>query len=169
MTVTQQTSPVPTAHQAGQVLERATMRLAGWLNRHSIEVLRVSVGLVFLVFGALKFIPGASPAQELAVRTLETLSLGILSGQAALLTTAIAECVIGLTLITGRLLKTGLLVLGASLVGIMAPLVLFYAELVPTAPTLEAQYVFKDIVLVAAGTVIAARALGARLVAGEAR
>jgi hypothetical protein len=33
------------------------------------------------------------------------------------------------------------------------------------APTLEAQYVFKDIVLVAAGAVVAAKAMGARYVA----
>jgi putative oxidoreductase len=46
----------------------------------------------------------------------------------------------------------------------MSPLVLFYGDLFPGAPTLEAQYVFKDIVLAAAGLVIAARTLGARLV-----
>ena len=141
-------------------------RVRGWLVRHSIDVLRVSVGLVFLGFGVLKFFPGASPAQELAERTLEKLSLGILSGEPALLVTAISECFIGITLISGKLLKSGLVVMGASLVGIMSPLVLFFTDLFPGAPTLEAQYVLKDIVRVAAGMVIAARALGARLVAG---
>jgi uncharacterized membrane protein YphA (DoxX/SURF4 family) len=138
-------------------------RIAGWLARHSIDVLRVSVGLVFLGFGALKFFPGVSPAEDLVVRTIDTLSLGIVTGQGALILTAVMECFIGITLITGKLLKLGLLVLGGSLVGIMSPLVLFYADMFPGAPTLEAQYVFKDIVLVAAGLVIAARALGARL------
>ncbi|RZQ61438.1 DoxX family membrane protein [Amycolatopsis suaedae] len=137
--------------------------IGNWLARHSVGALRVSVGVVFLGFGVLKFIPGASPAQELVIRTLETLSFGVLSPQAALLVTAVAECFIGLTLITGRLLKTGLVVLGASLVGILSPLVLFFTDLFPGAPTLEAQYVFKDIVLVTAGLVIAAGALGARL------
>jgi putative oxidoreductase len=141
-------------------------RATTWLTRHSIDLLRISVGLVFLGFGALKFIPGASPAQDLVIRTLDTLSLGVLSGEMALLVTAIAECFIGITLVTGKLLKTGLVVLGASLVGIMSPLVLFFADLFPGAPTLEAQYVLKDIVLVTAGMVIAARALGARLVSG---
>jgi hypothetical protein len=141
-------------------------RVRGWLATHSIDVLRVSVGLVFLGFGVLKFFPGVSPAQELAVRTLEKLSMGVLSGEAALLTTAVAECFIGLTMISGKLLKSGLVVLAASLVGIMSPLVLFFTDLFPGAPTLAAQYVFKDIVLAAAGLVIAARALGARLVAG---
>ncbi|WP_205215381.1 DoxX family membrane protein [Amycolatopsis albispora] len=135
-----------------------------WLAAHSVDVLRVSLGLIFLGFGVLKFFPGVSPAQELVVRTLETLSFGVLSGQGALLVTAVAECVIGLTLVTGRFLKTGLVVLGASLIGIMSPLVLFFTDLFPGAPTLEAQYVVKDIVLAAAGLVVAASALGARFV-----
>ncbi|MDX6246920.1 MAG: hypothetical protein QOF10_280 [Kribbellaceae bacterium] len=53
------------------------------------------------------------------------------------------------------------MVLGLSLVGIMSPLVLFFGDLFPGTPTLEAQYVFKDIVLAAAGLVIAAKALAA--------
>jgi hypothetical protein len=81
----------------------------------------------------------------------------------------VAECFIGVTLVTGRLLKTGLVVLAMSLVGIMSPLVLFFTDLFPGAPTLEAQYVFKDIVLAAAGLVVAARALGARMVTAEDR
>jgi putative oxidoreductase len=141
-----------------------TERAAEWLARYSIEILRVSLGVVFLVFGALKFVPDASPAQPLVERTLDTLSFGLVSGQAALILTAVAECVIGITLITGKFLRIGLLVLGGSLVGIMSPLVLFYSDLVPDTPTLEAQYVFKDIVLVAAGLVVAARALGASMV-----
>jgi putative oxidoreductase len=138
--------------------------LAVWLAKHSIGILRVSLGLVFLGFGVLKFFPDASPAQALVERTLDTLTFGLLSGETALLVTAVAECFIGLTLVTGKLVKAGLVVLAGSLVGIMSPLVLFYGDLFPGAPTLEAQYVFKDIVLAAAGLVIAARTLGARLV-----
>jgi putative oxidoreductase len=138
--------------------------LAVWLAKHSIGILRVSLGLVFLGFGVLKFFPDASPAQALVERTLETLTFGLLSGETALVVTAVAECFIGLTLVTGKLVKAGLVVLAGSLVGIMSPLVLFYGDLFPGAPTLEAQYVFKDIVLAAAGLVIAARTLGARLV-----
>jgi putative oxidoreductase len=47
----------------------------------------------------------------------------------------------------------------------MSPLVLFFGDLFPDGtPTLEGQYVLKDIVLVAAGLVVAARVMGARLV-----
>jgi uncharacterized membrane protein YphA (DoxX/SURF4 family) len=140
-----------------------TGRLVAWLADHSIAILRVSLGLVFLMFGILKFVPGASPAEELTVRTVQTLSLGMLPAQAAVLLTAVVETFIGLTLVSGKLLRTGLAVMGVALVGIMSPLVLFAADLFPGAPTLEAQYVLKDIVLVAAGLVIAATALGAHL------
>jgi putative oxidoreductase len=164
------TTTAPTGNPATGPATLATLvvrRLTTWLAWHSIGILRASVGLVFLGFGALKFVPGASPAEGLVARTLETLSFGILSGQAALLTTAVVECFIGITLVTGRLLRIGLVVMAGSLVGIMSPLVLFFSDLFPGTPTLEAQYVLKDIVLVAAGLVIAARALGARLVTGE--
>lgn len=148
-------------------LGRAVLRFAMWLNRYSIDILRISLGLVFLGFGALKFI-GVSPAEDLAVRTLTTLSMGLLPDQAALLVVAATECFVGVTLTTGRFVRTGLLVLAAAMAGILSPLVLFTSELFPGgAPTFEAQYVLKDIVLVAAGLVVGARALGARLVPGD--
>jgi uncharacterized membrane protein YphA (DoxX/SURF4 family) len=134
-------------------------RLADLLGRHSVDILRVSLGLVFLGFGVLKFFPGASPAEALVMRTVDTLTLGVVAGRNAVLLTAIMECFIGLTLVTGKFLRTGLLVLGVSLVGIMSPLVLFFGDLFPGTPTLEAQYVLKDVVLAAAGLVIAAKAL----------
>jgi uncharacterized membrane protein YkgB len=130
-----------------------------WLGRHSVDILRISLGLIFLGFGLLKFFPGASPAEALVMRTLDTLTLGLVEGRDAVVLTALMECFIGLTLVTGRFLRTGLLVLGMALVGIMSPLVLFFGDLFPGAPTLEAQYVLKDVVLAAAGLVIAAKAL----------
>src|SRR3954467_5638543 len=100
--------------------ELAQRRAARWLAAYSIDMLRISLGVVFLAFGALKFFPGISPAEELAVRTIETLTLGVVPGAAALLLTAIVESVVGLTLVTGKLLRTGLALLGVSLIGIMS-------------------------------------------------
>ncbi|GAA4951377.1 putative membrane protein YphA (DoxX/SURF4 family) [Nonomuraea thailandensis] len=145
-------------------IETMISRLSGWLARHSIDVLRVSLGLVFVAFGTLKFFPGVSPAEALSVATLEKLSLGMLSGYAAQAVIAAMEVFIGLALVTGKLLKTGLVVMTGALAGFFAPYVFFFTNLFPGAPTLEAQYIFKDIVLAAAAMVIGARALGARLV-----
>jgi putative oxidoreductase len=158
--------PAPTARTAraralGGV---AVDRLADLLAAHSITVLRVSLGVVFLVFAAFKFVSGASPAEDIAVATVDQLTFGVVSGDAALLLTALMETFIGLTLLTGRFLKLGLLVLAGALAGIMSPLVLFPDQMwADNGPTLLGQYVFKDIVLVAGALVVAAHALGARL------
>lgn len=138
-------------------------RVRDWLVAHSVDILRVSLGLVFLAFAIPKYVPGLSPAEGLAASTIEVLTMGLLGGQLAVLLTAVVETVIGLTLVSGRLVKVGLVVLAVALVGIMSPLVLFPELMFAGGPTLVAQYVVKDIVLAAAGLVVAAQSLGARL------
>lgn len=145
----------------------AVDRLRRVLVAHSIVVLRVSLGLVFLGFGVLKFYPGLSPAEAIASATLDRLTFGLVSGHAAVLLTAVTETVIGLTLVSGRFLRVGLVVLGGALIGIMSPLALFTAELFPHGPTLMGQYVLKDVVLAASALVVTAHALGARLHVGS--
>lgn len=143
-----------------------TTRLTAFLSGHSIGWLRLSLGLVIAGFGTLKFFPGASPAEPLVVPTTEALTFGIVSGQAAMIGTGLLEVFIGLSLLSGLVLRLGLVAMAGWLLGIMSPIVLMTGELFPHGlPTLEAQYVLKDIILAAAGAVVAARALGARLVA----
>jgi uncharacterized membrane protein YphA (DoxX/SURF4 family) len=146
------------------IANTALDRLTDVLTAHSITILRVSLGLVFLAFASFKFVSGASPAEDLAVATVGKLTFGMVTGSAALLFTAVTETIIGLTLVTGRFVKVGLVVLAGAMVGIMSPLVLFADQMWGTnGPTLTGQYVFKDIVLAAAALVVAAHALGARL------
>lgn len=162
-------APPPTHARSPADLRLAHLRRGAtvWLSRHSVDMLRISLGLIFLGFGVLKFVPGLSPAEELVSRTLETLSFGLVPPVAALLLTAVMETFIGVTLVTGRWLGAGLIALAGALVGILSPVVLFATDLFAGGPTLEAQYVLKDIVLAAAALVVAAAALGARLVADE--
>ena len=157
------TAAHPVDHLLDTTLDRLLDRLACVLTRHSLTALRISLGLVFLVFGAFKLVPGASPAEDLAVATVSTLTFGMVSGSSALLLTAVTELVIGLTLTSGRFLRVGLVVLAGALVGILSPLVLFPAQMwAGHGPSLVGQYVAKDVVLAAAGLVVAAQALGAR-------
>ncbi|WP_205748092.1 DoxX family protein [Dyadobacter luticola] len=139
-----------------------------WLVANSINVLRFSMGLVFVGFGVLKFFNGISPIQSLATRTTTVLTLGIFSGHTAMIFVAGLECVIGLCFLTGMLLRVGVWLLALQMIGAMSPLLLYPAELFPGpvhAPTLEAQYIIKDIILIAAGMVIASTWTGARIVA----
>jgi len=137
-----------------------------WLVAHSIAILRVCLGAVFFGFGLLKFFPGVSPAQDLVEHTTDILTLGLIPGSVALVGVATLECVIGLCLITGRGVRTAVYLLCVQLIGILSPVVLLAARLFDGphgAPTLEGQYVLKDVILVGAALVIASTVGGARL------
>ena len=141
------------------------------LVTHSIGVLRVAVGAVFLGFGALKFFPGVSPAEDLTTATTDLLSFGLVDGGVSIIVVATLECFIGACLIAGRQMRAAIWLLGIEFVGILAPLVLLPERLFAGphgAPTLEGQYVLKDVILVGAGMVIAAATFrGGRLVRSD--
>lgn len=139
-------------------LQKVDAAMHRFLVDHSIQLLRIVVGLLFLVFGLLKFFPDVSPVEELTIKTTDALSFGLVPGHIAIVLIASLECIIGLLLITGRFLRIAIYLLAAQLIGILAPLVLFSGRLFAgphNAPTLEGQYVLKDLLLVASGFVVA--------------
>jgi uncharacterized membrane protein YphA (DoxX/SURF4 family) len=139
-----------------------TFALAG----AAVPALRIALGIVFLWFGALKLVPGLSPAEDLAARTIEQLSLGLVPPEVALPVLAAWEVLIGLGLLSGRFLRATLALLAVQMLGTLTPLVLFPAEtftVFPIAPTLEGQYIIKNVVLVAAAMVVGATVRGGQL------
>jgi putative oxidoreductase len=151
------------------VIELAVHR---WLLAHSIRLLRISLGAVFLGFGFLKFFPMVSPAEQLVMDTTSMLTFGIVPGSVSIIAIAVLECVIGLWLLSGRALRGVMYLLAIELVGILAPVVLLGDRLFSGphhAPTLQGQYVLKDVILVAAVLVLAATVRGGRLSDGRRR
>jgi uncharacterized membrane protein YphA (DoxX/SURF4 family) len=147
---------------------RITFALAG----AAIPALRISLGVVFLWFGALKLVPGLSPAEDLAARTIELLSLGLVPPAVALPVLAAWEVLVGLGLLVGRFLRATLALLALQMLGTLTPLLLFPAEtftIFPIAPTLEGQYIIKNVVLVTAAMVVGATVRGGQLSAEPAR
>jgi uncharacterized membrane protein YphA (DoxX/SURF4 family) len=143
-------------------LQRAVARL---LAAHSVTALRISLGLIIAGFGALKFVPGWSPAEQLVRKAVEGMTFGMVTGHTAVVLTAALEVFIGLMLLTGRLPRLTLVVSAGWLLGVISPLALFPEELFPSGlPTLAAQYILKDIILAAALAVVGAKSLGARFV-----
>lgn len=141
-------------------------RITRWMADNGITLLRVSLGIVFLWFGVLKFVPGLSPADELATRTIATLSLGLVQPEVSRPALALWESLIALGLITGRFMRATILILFLQMIGTVTPLVLFPSETwtrFPYAPTLEGQYILKNIVLVTAAIVIGATVRGGGL------
>jgi uncharacterized membrane protein YkgB len=152
-------------HSAFDEIDSRLTRLSA---RHGVTLLRLSIGLVFLWFGVLKFFPGLSPAQDLAARTIGALTLGLVPGAVSVPFLATLETAIGIGLISGRCLRATLLLLFAQMAGTVTPLLLFPDETFtafPIAPTLEGQYILKNIVLVSAGILIGSTVRGGLIIA----
>lgn len=105
-------------------LEPLDIRITTWMARHGVTLTRIALGVVFLWFGAIKFVPGWSPAAGLAARTIEQLTFGVVGAGVALPLLAAWESLIGLGLITGRFLRFTLLLLFVQMPGTMLPLFL---------------------------------------------
>lgn len=91
-------------------------------------------------------------------------------GTVGLIVTAVLECWIGITLILGRGIRLTVYLLAGELLGILSPLVLLPGRLFSGphhAPTLEGQYVLKDIILVAGAMVVATQFRGTSLIAPD--
>lgn len=147
--------------------DRLDSAITGWLARLGVPVLRIGLGVVFLWFGVLKFFPGLSPADELATRTIEALTFGTIRPDLSLPVLAAWETAIGIGLISGQFLRATLLLLAVQMLGTLTPLVLFPSETFqafPYAPTLEGQYIIKNVVLIGAAMVVGSTVRGGRVV-----
>lgn len=147
-------------------LDHIDQTLTTWMARNGVQLLRLSLGVVFLWFGVLKFFPGLSPAESLAGDTIALLSFGLVPARAAVWILAVWETLIGLGLLSGRFQRETLLLLWVQMLGTLTPLVLFPAAtftVFPIAPTLEGQYIIKNLVLISAGIVIGATVRGGHL------
>ena len=148
-------------------LQSVDSAITEWMAHFGTVLLRVSLGIVFLWFGGLKFFPNVSPAEGLATHTIGVLSGGVVSPTVALPLLAAWECLIGIGLLLGRGLRGILLLLYVQMLGTLTPIILFPHEVfvrIPYAPTLEGQYIIKNLVLISAGIVIGATVRGGRIV-----
>lgn len=155
-------------NRLGDQFNDLDVRITQWMARYGILLLRISLGVVFLWFGALKFFPDLSPAETLATRTIEKLTFGVLAPQVSIIILAIWESLIGLGLIFGVFMRATLLLLFVQMVGTTTPVLLFPQEVFtvfPYALTLEGQYIVKNLVLISAAIVIGATVRGGALVA----
>jgi len=150
------------------LFDRVDATITHWMGKYGLLLLRLSLGLVFFWFGILKFFPGLSPAQELAIRTIHTLTFGLVPDPVIIYGLAAWEVVIGLGLLTGIAMRATLLLLFLQMLGTITPLFLFPHEtfqIFPISPTLEGQYIIKNLVLISAGIVLGSTVRGGRLIA----
>jgi len=135
-------------------LKRIDQRVDYFLRRYSIPALRLSLGVVFLWFGALK-IAGYTPVTDLVARTVYWVDPGWFVP-----VLGVAEVFVGIGLITRRLMRLVLAVFalqmaGTFLVLILLPGVAFQAGNYLLL-TVEGEFVIKNLVLLTAGMVVGA-------------
>ncbi|RPJ02349.1 MAG: DoxX family protein [Chloroflexi bacterium] len=147
----------------GERFDQIDRTITRWLAETGIVFLRISVGVVFFWFGALKLFPDASPATDL-IRD----SISFLPSDIFIPFLGVWEMLIGLGFITGRYLRVTILIMVLQMFGAVSPIVLnpdAVWDAFPFKLTLEGQYIVKNIVLIAAAMVIGATVRGGELTA----
>jgi uncharacterized membrane protein YkgB len=143
-------------------------KLTHWMAANGIALLRISIGIIFLWFGFIKYFPGLSPIEDLALRTTRVLTFEMFSENAMAKGLATLECLIGIGLITGKFLRATLLLLLLQLIGAISPVLIFTSEvfkIIPLVPTLAGQYIIKDIIIISAGILIGSTIRGGKMIA----
>lgn len=133
------------------IFDKVDRLIAGWMSRNGIRLLRWSVGIVFVWFGALKTV-GMSPAQELVARTVYWLPpeifIPILGWW---------EVLIGAGLLIRPLARMAIALLFLQMPGTFLPLILLPGicfTSIPFGLTIEGQYIIKNLVLISAAIVV---------------
>ncbi len=141
----------------GQKFQQIDRAVTTWMADKGIMLLRISIGIIFLWFGVLKFFPGLSPAESLAMDTIKLLTFGLVPEYMIIYGLASWETLIGIGLIFNLLMRETLLLLYLQMLGTLSPIFLFPNEVFtqfPYALTLEGQYIFKNMVVISAGIVL---------------
>lgn len=150
--------------------DRVDRRITSFMAGYATDSLRLTLGVTFLWFGFLKFFPGLSPAEHLATATIERLTLGYIAPAVSIKALALWETLIGAGLLSGLFLRTTLLLLFVQLLGTLTALILFPHQTfisIPYAPTLEGQYIIKNLVLISGGLAVGATVRGGRIVSEQ--
>jgi uncharacterized membrane protein YkgB len=129
----------------------------GTMQRLSGPVGRLALVVVYFWFGILKVV-GASPASPL-VTALQTRTLPMFDAGSFLIVFGVVEVIIGVCFIVPRAERVGIALMAFHMVTTALPLVLLQDIVwsAPLVPTLEGQYIIKNLALVAVAMALASR------------
>jgi len=141
--------------------DQLDLSITYWMEQHGMLIMRLGLGVVFFWFGALKLVPGLSPAEDLVRNTIYFIDPNLF-----LPVLAIWEMLIGLGLITGKYMRATLLLLFLQMPGTALPLILLPEitwTVFPYGLTLEGQYIIKNLALIGSALVLGGTVRGGRL------
>jgi uncharacterized membrane protein YkgB len=126
------------------------------MEKVGIDLLRLSLGIVFIWFGILKPL-GISSAENLANELVEVGAWWIPGNEFLYPLIAIIEILIGVFFLFKRTLRLAIFLLFIQMPLTILPLILLPEitwQTFPLVPTLEGQYIIKNVVLISAAIVI---------------
>ena len=117
----------------------------------SNHILAITVGIVYVWFGALKFFPALSPAESLAKNTIDIITIGLIPSKVSIIMLATLETLIGLLLIMNIYRKKVLIIAFVHIILTFVPFFIFTEDsfvALPFSFTLLGQYIFKNIIII---------------------
>jgi len=116
------------------------------------RLLAMSIGLVYLWFGILKFFPHLSPAEDLAKNTITILTGNLIPQNVSIILLAIWETLIGVFLVFNIFRKPIIILALVHLLFTFTPLMFFPNDSfeLPFVFTLLGQYIFKNLIIIVA-------------------
>lgn len=136
--------------------EALDLHIIAFFRRTAVPLARIALFIVFFWFGVIKLL-GMSPAGPLA-EALTARTVGLELFTPLFICIAILECVIGILFLIPKAVRIVIPLLLFHLIIVCSPLVLV-PEITwhaPLVPSLEGQYIIKNIVIVAVAFYVAA-------------
>ncbi|WP_323659510.1 DoxX family membrane protein [Aliarcobacter butzleri] len=125
--------------------------------QNTIKLMRLSLGIIFVWYGMLKFFPTLSPAEDLAIKTIDIIFFHLIDGSLSIKLLAILEVAIGIGFLSGYYTKLVTIIFLGHMLCTFVPLFIL-PELsfthAPYAFTLVGQYIVKNIVFILVGIMI---------------
>lgn len=138
------------------MIESVDLAISQFMQRWGTLALRVSMGVIFIWFGILKPL-GISPAEPLVLATVDWMPF--LEPKIWLHIIGWWEVAIGVLFLFKRTLRIAIGLLAMQMVGTFLPLLIlsdvtFQSGRVPFGPTMEGQYIIKNLLIISAALVI---------------
>jgi len=137
-------------------LNKIDNEIASFMQKWGVIALRISLGIIFIWFGVLKAV-GISPAEPLVKATVGWMPFFTTDGWVVII--GWWEIIIGVSFLFQKTIRIAIGLLALQMAGTFMPLVIltevtFQSGGFPYAPTLEGQYIIKNLLIISAALVI---------------
>lgn len=132
------------------------LKISSFMNKWGVLAIRISLGIIFIWFGILKTL-GLSAAEPLVKSTVGWMPF-FNTGQWVIII-GWWELIIGLFFLFHKTIRIAIALLALQMVGTFLPLIIltevtFQPGRIPYAPTIEGQYIIKNLLIISAALVI---------------